>query len=209
MEIQDQDRDRRLENQDNDRRLEKFVGIKDLHKNWGWFLTVGILLIILGMFAVGAATLTTLATMFVIGSLLVAGGVIQGVNAIKTLHGGGFLINALAAILYCVTGILVLMHPEVGAITLTLLLAAFYTVSGLFKIVAAFAKHYAHWGWLAFSGFISLALGLMIWAQWPVSGLWVIGLFVGIDLIIVGWLWIAFAIAVKDDTLRLPPSSKV
>jgi uncharacterized membrane protein HdeD (DUF308 family) len=195
-----------IQDKDNDKRLETFVGVKDLHKNWGWFLTIGILLMILGMFAVTASTLTTLATMVVLGSLLVAGGVIQGVNAIKTRHGRGFLVNLLAALLYCVTGILVLIHPEIGAITLTLLLSAFYTVSGLFKIVAAFVKRYAHWGWLAFSGFVSLALGLMIWAQWPVSGLWVIGLFVGVDLIIVGWLWIVFAIAVKDNNLKLPPT---
>lgn len=195
-----------MENQDKDKRLEMFVGIKDLHNNWGWFLTIGILLILLGVFAVGAATLTTLATMFVIGILVLIGGIIQGANAVKTRHGGGFLVNVLAAILYCVTGILVLMHPEVGAITLTLLLAAFYTVSGLFKIIAAFANRYAHWGWLAFSGLVSLILGLLIWAEWPISGLWVIGLFVGIDLIIVGWLWIALAIAVKDDKVQLPPA---
>lgn len=193
-----------MEIQDQDKRLEKYAGIKDLQDNWGWFLTIGILLIILGMFAVAAAGITTLATMLVFGSLLVAGGIIQGINAIKTRHGGGFFVNILGAILYCVTGALLLLHPEVGAITLTLLLSAFYTVSGLFKIIAAFVKRYAHWGWLAFSGFVSLALGLLIWSQWPVSGLWVIGLFIGIDLIIVGWMWIAFSMAVKDAKLQPP-----
>lgn len=183
-------------------KLFQYVGLKEVKKHWGWFLGVGILLIILGTLAIGGATLVTLASMLFFGSVLLVGGVIQGVNAFKTRKGDGFLVNILSSLLYIVVGIMLLMNPAVGAITLTLLLAAFYTVSGLFKIVAAISNRFAHWGWMLFSGIISLVLGLMIWAEWPISGLWVIGLFIGIDLIILGWIWVTLALAARslEDT---------
>jgi uncharacterized membrane protein HdeD (DUF308 family) len=181
--------------------LETYCGLRELHKHWGWFLAVGILLIVLGTLAIGAATFVTMASMFFFGALLLIGGIVQAVNAIKTIHGGGFLLNAFSAILYGVVGAMLIMHPAEGAITLTLLLAVFYTVSGLFKIVAALAHRYAHWGWLLFSGLVSLALGLMIWSAWPVSGLWIIGLFIGIDLIIMGWIWVMLGLSARNPEL--------
>lgn len=184
---------------------EDYVGLKEVQKHWGWFLGVGVLLIVLGTLAIGGATLVTLASMLFFGSLLLIGGIIQGVNAIKTRRGDGFLINILSALLYIVIGIMLLMNPTIGAITLTLLLAAFYTISGLFKIIAATSNRFAHWGWMLFSGIISLILGLMIWAEWPISGLWVIGLFIGIDLIILGWIWVTLALAAKSLDSKQSP----
>ncbi|MGZ6298208.1 MAG: HdeD family acid-resistance protein, partial [Parachlamydiaceae bacterium] len=181
--------------------LECFCGLKNLQQHWGWFLAVGVLLVILGILAIGGATFVTLASMVFFGIVLLIGGIVQGVNAVRTLHGEGFLVNALSAILYVVVGVMLMRHPAEGAITLTLILAAFYTVSGLFKMIAAVAHRYSHWGWLLFSGIISLLLGLLIWAQWPVSGLWIIGLFIGIDLIVLGWMWITLALAAKDTNL--------
>jgi uncharacterized membrane protein HdeD (DUF308 family) len=184
-------------------RYENYLGLKEVQKHWGWFLGVGIFLILLGMLAIGAAGYVTLVSMVFFGALLLTAGVIQAINAIKTRHGGGFLVNVLTALLYIVVGIMLILNPAVGAITLTLLLAVFYTVSGLFKIVAAVTHRYAQWGWLLFSGIVSLVLGLMIWAQWPVSGLWIIGLFIGIDMIILGWIWVTLALTSK--TLKRIP----
>ncbi len=179
-------------------RYENYVGLKEVQKHWGWFLGIGILLILLGTLSIGAATAVTVVSMMFFGALLLIGGIVQAVNAIKTRHGRGFLVNVLTALLYIVVGIMMLIHPAVGAITLTLLLAVFYTVSGLFKIVAAMSSRHAQWGWLLFSGIVSLILGLIIWAQWPISGLWVIGLFIGIDMIIVGWIWVTLALSAKS-----------
>ncbi len=184
--------------QDRFLRYQSYCGLKEVQKQWGWFLGVGILLILLGTIAIAASPVVTLATMWILGTLLFIGGMVQGVNAIRTYRGGGFLVNLLTSLLYIVVGIMLLLNPAIGAITLTLLLAVFYTVSGLFKIVAAIAHRYAQWGWLLFSGIVSLILGLMIWSEWPVSGLWVIGLFVGIDMIILGWIWVTLAISAKS-----------
>lgn len=179
-------------------RFETYCGLEDIHRHWGWFLGIGCILIVLGVLAMGASVFTTLLSMIFLGSLLLVGGIVQGINAIRTRKGGGFLVNTLAALLYIVMGVLLLMNPAIAAISLTLLLAAFYTVSGLFKIIASISNRFAHWGWMLFSGVVSLALGILIWAEWPVSGLWVIGLFVGIDLIIMGWIWVTLAISARN-----------
>lgn len=177
--------------------LETFSGLKDTQKNSNWFLGIGIALIILGGIAIAASPFVTLASMLIFGAILIAGGVIQAINAFKTRHGQGFFLNLLGGVFYSIVGILLILHPELGAITLTLLLAVFYSVSGLFKIGAALAHRYAHWGWVLLSGFISLALGILIWAQWPISGLFIIGLFIGIDMMMAGWVWVALALDAK------------
>ncbi|MBA3603039.1 MAG: HdeD family acid-resistance protein [Parachlamydiaceae bacterium] len=184
-------------------RYENYVGLKEVQKHWGWFLGVGILLIFLGTLAIGGAGFVTMVSMVFFGTLMLIGGVVQGINAIKTRNGDGFLVNLLTALLYIVVGLMLLLNPAIGAITLTLLLAVFYTVSGLFKIVAAVFNRYAQWGWMLFSGIVSLVLGLMIWAEWPISGLWVIGLFIGIDMIIVGWIWVTLALTAKSLNKRI------
>jgi uncharacterized membrane protein HdeD (DUF308 family) len=153
-------------------RFEDYVGLDEIHRHWGWFLAVGCILIMLGVLAMGAAGFTTLFSMIFLGTILLVGGIVQAVNAIRTRKGDGFLVNVLAAILYIVMGILLIMNPAIAAITLTLLLAAFYTVSGLFKIIAAISNRFAHWGWMLFSGIVSLILGLLFGrnGQYPAFG---------------------------------------
>lgn len=179
-------------------RLELFVGLAEIHKHWGWFLAIGLALVLLGMVAVALSGLTTVVSMIVLASILIAGGVIQSINTFKTYRGEGFYLSLLTSVFYIVVGVLLLLNPTVGGITLTLLLAAFYLVSGISKMLISVVNRFANWGWMFFSGFISFILGLLIWMEWPQSGLWVIGLFVGIDLIVVGWLWVALSLAAKD-----------
>jgi uncharacterized membrane protein HdeD (DUF308 family) len=182
-------------------RLVDYAGITNLQKNWSWFLLIGLLLIILGLIAIIISTTDPFSTAVSIGGFLVAGGILQVINAMRTYNGTSFMWNALVAIFYTITGILLIMYPEAGALTLTVVLAAFFTVMGVFKMLAAFRERYAHWGWLAFSGLTSFILGLLIWIGLPTTGLWIFELFVGIDLLMLGWLWTAFSIdAKKPDT---------
>ena len=94
-----------------------------------------------------------------------------------------------------VVGIIIVANPGAGALVLTLVMAVFFMVAGLFRIITALVTRFPHWGWLLFSGLITLGLGLLIWRQWPLSGLWVIGTFIGIDMIITGWTWIMLSLA--------------
>lgn len=186
------------------RNLELFYGLRDIQEHSNWFLGMGIALIILGMVAIAASPFVTLASMLLFGAILIAGGVVQTINAFKTRHGSGFFLNLLGGIFYTVVGVLFLLNPVQGAITTTLLLAAFFSVSGIFKIVAALVHRFGHWGWILLNGLVSLALGIMIFMQWPASGLFIIGLFIGIDLLMLGWVWIALSLSTKKLD-RTPP----
>jgi uncharacterized membrane protein HdeD (DUF308 family) len=84
---------------------------------------------------------------------------------------------------------------------LTLMMAMFFMVAGLFRIITALAMRFPSWRWRLFDGIITLLLGILLWEQWPFSGLWAIGMFIGIALIISGWSSVMLALAARD----LPP----
>lgn len=107
-------------------------------------------------------------------------------------------VGALGAILYMVVGVLMIVRPAAGALSLTLLIGAFFLAGGLFRIVAAIAGRPPYWGWLLLSGIVTLLLGLLIVAEWPASGLWVIGMFLGIDLLFSGTSLIMFAFGLRN-----------
>jgi uncharacterized membrane protein HdeD (DUF308 family) len=166
---------------------------------WGWFFVLGLLLIILGGFVVNQAVAATVFSVFLFGVLVTAGGVVQVVQAFMTRKWSGLFLSLLLGILYLVTGILCMVQPVEAGISLTLLIAVLCLVGGLFKIISSAMMQFEHWGWVCFNGVITFILGLMIYSQWPVSGLWVIGLFVGIDLILAGWSWILLSLVARKS----------
>lgn len=175
--------------------------VDTLRKQWGWFLLLGILLIILGLISITAATVVTEISVILFGALLLGGGIVQIAYAFWMHQWGGFFLSLLAGILYTITGFLLLAHPTAGALSLTLLLAAFYMVGGIFRLVSAAMMHFEHWGWAFFSGLIKLCLGLLILLGWPATGLWVFGLFIGIDLLFFGWFWVLIALTARQHSI--------
>lgn len=188
------------------------ANLQELRRNWGWLLLWGILLIILGIVALGDAVLVTFISMFIFGWVLLIAGVVEAVQAIRHRKAGPghLLLHVLNAVLGIVVGTMLLRNSLAGALIITLLLAAYFTVAGVFRIVAALAMRIPGWGWALASGIITLILGILVWARWPLSGLWVIGLFIGIDLIIAGWAQVALAIGARrfpfKRPLHAPPS---
>ena len=94
-------------------------------------------------------------------------------------------------------GLLIVTHPVAGALAWTRLFASFFTVIGLFRLVAAIWLRYPSWGWAVFDGIVTVVLGLLLWAGIPWSGLWFLGLALGIALILRGWSTVMFALAVR------------
>jgi uncharacterized membrane protein HdeD (DUF308 family) len=178
-------------------------GLDALQGNWMWFLILGIALVVIGVIAIGSAVAATFATVVVFGVLLILGGLAEIVGAFWSRRWSGFFINLLSGVLELVVGLLFVRDPGNAALAMTLLLACFLLVGGIFRMAASFSVRYRSWIWPFLGGLIDLLLGLMIWAQWPFSGLWVIGLFVGISLIFRGWTWIMLALALKSLP-RLP-----
>ena len=88
-------------------------------------------------------------------------------------------------------------RPVLSAEVATMLMAVFFLVSGLFQFIGSIWVALPGWGWQAVDGIIAIVLGLLVLAQWPTSGLWVIGLFIGIDLIFYGAAWIALALGLR------------
>ena len=180
--------------------LEVFAAnLKELRRGWGWLLFWGILLIVLGIIALGDAVLVTFVSIIIFGWVLLIAGIVEAVQAIRHRKAGPghLLLHVLNAVLGIVVGVMLLRNSLAGALVITLLLAAYFTVAGIFRIVAALTVRIPGWGWALASGIITLILGILVWLGWPHSGLWIIGLFIGIDLIIAGWAQVALALAVR------------
>ncbi len=169
-----------------------------LRKNWGWFLVLGIALIILGCVAISYSFIATLTTAVVIGVFLVIGGAIEVASGLRAGNWRGLVVHLLTGILYIVAGLLMIENPALAAVVLTLLLAAAFLAGGVLRIVISLAHRFSGWGWVLFHGVISVVLGIMIWRRWPEASYWVIGLFVGIDLLFAGWSWVMLALGIRS-----------
>jgi uncharacterized membrane protein HdeD (DUF308 family) len=165
--------------------------------NWGWFLAFGIVLLLLGVAAVVRSVRATVVSMVFFGWLLVFAGLIEFVDAFMVGQWAGFFLHMLAAILFGITGFLMVARPVISAEAVTFLMSLFFLLAGLYQLIAACWSHLPGWGWQALNGIVAAVMGFLLLAQWPASGLWVIGLFVGIDLIFYGWTWIALALDLR------------
>ena len=174
-----------------------------IRKNWGWFLALGIVQIVAGTLAVGFALSATLASVVTLGVLLLIAAGAQTAAAIWARDWSGFFLFLLVGVLYAVAGILSLQHPVLAAEGLTLMLAAAFLAGGIFRIIVALVERFPSWGWVLCNGVITVLLGIAIWQQWPGSGLWVLGTFVGIDLIVNGVTWSALAVGVRQGITQL------
>ena len=170
---------------------------REIIQYWGWFLAFGIAVLVLGIAAVVRAVTATVASMLFFGWLLVLASGIEIAQAVMVGHWAGFFQHLLAAVLFGITGLLIVMRPVISAEVATVFMAMFFLIGGLFQLIGAVAITAPGWGWQAADGVITFVLGLLVLAQWPASGLWVIGLFVGIDLIFYGCAWIALALGLR------------
>ncbi|MFN0017775.1 MAG: HdeD family acid-resistance protein [Pirellulaceae bacterium] len=160
----------------------------------GWFLALGVLQILAGIVAISFSFAATLASIAFLGCILLVASGSQVFAATMARSWRGFFPFLLVGILYGVTGSLTLAHPIAAAEGLTLMLAAAFIAGGVFRISVSVVERFPSWGWVLVNGITSILLGVLIAAQWPVSGLWVIGTFVGVDLLMNGASWIAMSL---------------
>ena len=172
-------------------------GITALRGNWLWFVLLGVALILVGGVALGSEVIASLATAIAIGALMLISGVTETIGAFWCKGWSGFFFLLLSGILSIIVGVLFLRAPVGALLALTMLLACFLLVGGLFRIIAALSYRFAAWGWSLVSGVIDVILGLMIWQQWQASALRVIGLFLGISLVFRGCNWISLGLALR------------
>jgi uncharacterized membrane protein HdeD (DUF308 family) len=171
--------------------------LQHLRESWLLLLILGVGLVVVGIAALISSFIATLATALFFGTLLLVGGVMQLVNAVTCRNWRGFFIYLLAGVLFAVVGLIMMNHPLVAAAGLTLMLAAAFIVGGIVRIIGAAVDHFYGWPWVMISGFITLFLGIFIWRHFPETAFWVIGLFIGIELIFSGMSWIVLAIGIR------------
>jgi uncharacterized membrane protein HdeD (DUF308 family) len=159
---------------------------------------MGVALIVLGAVAIGSSFIATYATMLVFGMLLLLGAIFQVFTAFWGRRWRGFFLHLLAGVLYFIAGVFMIENPVAAAAGLSLLVAACLLVGGILRIVLSVAERFDGWRWMLLNGLISLLLGVSIWRQWPLSGQWVIGLFVGIEILFSGLSWLMLGLAVHS-----------
>lgn len=164
-----------------------------------FLVVVGVALMVVGLLAVGCSLSATMATVMVFGVLLVVGAVIQVVAALWGRSWRGFVLHLLAGFLYLIAGLFMIDNPLAAAVSLTLLVAGCLLVGGVLRVILSLLERFDGWGWVLLNGVVSTALGAAIWRQWPWSGLWVIGLFVGIEMILSGLSWLTLGIRLRCE----------
>ncbi len=170
----------------------------ELRSKWGWFVALGIVTLIVGIIALGNLLVATVASVYFVGIMMLIAGGFEIVHSFGVKSWGGFLWWLLGGVLYAVAGFVALSNPLLASFVLTLVLAASLFASGLVRVWAG----YKHWatqgsGWIIAAGIITALAGVVIAIGWPVNSLWVLGMFLAIDLIFQGWTCIALGLSLR------------
>lgn len=164
----------------------------------GWSIGLGILMITAGVVAMFAPWEAGLVITIVVGWSAIFNGIAQIIFGVRTHGGWHVLLEVLLGIIYIIAGIYLLMHPIGGLLALTLILASFLLVYGVFALVLAFQiKPRGGWGWVLFDGVITILLGILIWAHWPFNSDWVVGTLFGISIFMSGVTRLMMSLALR------------
>jgi uncharacterized membrane protein HdeD (DUF308 family) len=171
--------------------------------HWRLMMFQGVVMIILGVLAVAAPVIATIAIDIYVGWLFLFSGVIGLIALFSSHHIPAFLWTLITAALSVALGILLIWKPVEGALSLTFLLTAFFLVEGVFQIATSLVYRDSlpgTWGWMLASGVSDLLLVAIIVLGWPATGVWVLGLLVGINLFMSGWAIVMMAFAGRQAT---------
>jgi uncharacterized membrane protein HdeD (DUF308 family) len=172
--------------------------LSHVRNQWWCFLLLGIALVVVGSFCIAEPLVPSLASVVALGFLLMAAGIIQVVSSFWAGKWSGMLLHMLIGVLYGVVGYMIIDAPGLSMLLLTKFIAIFLVVTGVFRIVAALFVRFQDWGWVLVNGCVTLLLGIIINRQLPEAALWVIGLFIGIEMLFNGWAWIMLAIGLRS-----------
>ncbi|EYR79183.1 MULTISPECIES: HdeD family acid-resistance protein [unclassified Shinella] len=172
--------------------------LSDVRAKWGWFVALGVVLLVFGGIAAANLFWATVASVYYVGMLMIVGGAVHLAHAFQVKAWRETIAWALSALLYLAAGVLAFVNPVLTSAVLTLLMAAALLVAGLFRIFAALrVRPEKGWGWLLAGGIVTALAGLVFLIGWPVNSLWLLGLFLAFDLAMQGWALIAFGLALR------------
>jgi uncharacterized membrane protein HdeD (DUF308 family) len=177
---------------------------EELRRNALWLILLGVGLLLLGAACILAPVAATIASVEVFGFLLLIGAAFELASGLWVRNWRGFFLHLLMALFYFFVGIIAIERPGLGAAAYTLLLAMFFVAAGAIRAVAAASHRFPGWGWMLLNGVICFVLGIMIWRNMPEAAFWVIGTFLGIDLVFNGVSWIMLGMSFRS---RAPVSA--
>lgn len=174
---------------------------KHLHDHWKAYTAQGVIEIVIGILAILAPFAATLATTIFFGWLFLIGGIVGVISAIRAREAPGFWANLALSVLCAVLGIMFLINPLSGAVTLTWILATFFILSGVFNfaIARAFSASTGRFWVVVVSGVIDVALALMLIIGLPMTAIWAIGIFVGISFLTSGFSVLFAALDARNN----------
>jgi uncharacterized membrane protein HdeD (DUF308 family) len=152
-----------------------------------WYLVQSGLMILAGILALVYPAMSSVAVVLFLGWLLIVGGILQGISLIGAHHVPHFWLQLVSVVLFVIVGILFLRNPAESLVTLTLLLIVLFMVEGISKVIFALTiRPLANWGWVLASGIVGILLAFYLWANIPITAIWLIGVLLGIELICEG-----------------------
>ena len=170
-----------------------------LRAKWGWIVALGVVYLVAGVIALGSVVMATIASVYVVGIMMLIAGVFEVIHSFQIQSWGRFLFWLALGVLYIIAGFVAFDNPLLTAVWLTLILGAALVASGLMRIFLGFnMQGGTPWGWVVASGLITLLLGIIILIHWPVSSLYVLGNFLGVDLVFAGATWIGLGLGLHN-----------
>jgi len=172
-----------------------------LEDKWKWFISLGVVWMILGIIAIAAPTATGLALGTIIGWLFLVGGVATLIGVFTRRDSSHPKLRAILSIIYLGAGIFLINKPESAAVTLTFFLGWVILIESGAKIVwSLYLRPLEGWGWLLISGIVSAILGFFIFKHWPSDAPWMVGLLIGLNLLLTGWALIMIGVSGKRQS---------
>ena len=176
----------------------KGLGYTHVTSKWGWFVFLGIVLVVAGIFALVDPFIVTIASVAFIGAMLAVGGVFQIIHAAMAKHWGSFFLNLLMGLLYTIGGFLIMLEPVQGSLIITLMVIVALVIGGIMRIVVALQHREMKGFWfILLGGVISLVLAYLLYATFPWSALWMLGTLIGVELLIQGFTWLQFGLGLR------------
>jgi uncharacterized membrane protein HdeD (DUF308 family) len=176
-----------------------FHEVEITKKHWRCFLGLSVLMIVLGLAALSASVLVTVFSVFFLGLALIGSGVLQVLHGFWARSWSAVFLSIGIGIVYVLAGIACAAAPIASALVLTAFAASFCVVSGALRMGTALFHRFHNYGWIFFHGLVTFFLGILIFAGWPASGLWIIGMFIGVDLLLLGTSWAILALSIREE----------
>lgn len=165
-----------------------------------WFVVLGVIVFGAGLIAAANVLMATFVSVLIVGAMMIAGGIMEIVHAFGVRTWGGFALWLLTGILYTIAGVLTFYNPLFATAVITLMIAISLAAAGAVRVwVGLTQRGSTGWGWIVVGGLVTLAVGLFIMMRWPINSLWVLGLFLAVDLMVQGLSYVTYGLGFKRN----------